>query len=337
MSKNRQWLLKQRPRGMVGPEHFEPVASDMPRPDFSRGEVLLKTRMLGFDPAMRGWIIDEPSYLPPVQLGEVMRSTSVCEVVASQSPELPEGMLVRGMTGWQEYCVAGPGSAMPPEPLPQGMTPEMALSVMGFTTLTAYFGLLEIGQPKPGDTVVVSGAAGATGSAVAQIAKLKDCRVIGIAGGEEKCRWLRESCGIDELIDYRSEDVASRLQELCPLAINVFFDNVGGATLEAVIGQMADFGRIALCGAISAYNDAEPGPGPRNLMTLVRRRIRMQGFIVLDFLDRYQAAMAEIGEWVRDGKIAWRADVQQGFENIPATLQRLFSGANQGKQLLELP
>jgi len=336
MTTNRQWVLRERPSAMVGPEHFELVESPVPVPDKSAGQVLLKTRYLGFDPAMRGWLIDEPSYLPPVAIGEVMRASSVSEVIDSDDPEMPVGTLVQGMAGWQEYAVCGPGDLIPPTPLAEGVTPEMALGVMGITSLTAYFGLLDIGQPAAGDTVLVSGAAGATGSIVAQIAKIKGCRVIAIAGGPEKCQWLKESCGADEVIDYKSEDIAGRLAEFCHLGINVFFDNVGGDTLEAAIGEMADFGRIALCGGIAGYNDEEPSPGPRNLMVLVQRRIKMQGFIVIDYMDRFAEAYAELGQWLAEGKLQWRVDVQEGFENIPATLQRLFSGANVGKQLLKL-
>lgn len=336
MSKNRQWVLRERPTGMVGPEHFELVEADMPEPDLAAGEVLVKTLCLGFDPAMRGWLIDEPSYLPPVAIGEVMRASSVGEVVQSSNPDLPVGTLVQGMNGWQDYAVAGPGSFIPPQPLPEGMTPELALSVFGTTSLTAYFGLLDITDPQPGETVLVSGAAGATGSVVAQIARIKGCRVIGIAGGPEKCAWLRDECGLDGVIDYKSESIAQRLPELCPQGINVFFDNVGGDTLEAAIANMADFGRISLCGGISGYNDEEPAPGPRNLMILVQRRIKMQGFIVIDYMARFEEAMQELAGWVTVGKIAWREDVQHGFENIPNTLQRLFSGANTGKQLLRI-
>jgi NADPH-dependent curcumin reductase CurA len=336
MTVNRQWLLKERPQGMIGPEHYEQNNAAMPAPDLARGEVLLKTLYLGFDPAMRGWVIDEPSYLPPVQIGEVMRASSISQVVESSNPELPVGTLTQGMAGWQEYAVGSPDDMIPPRALPEGLTPGMALSVFGMTAMTAYFGLLDVAGPKAGDTVLVSGAAGATGSVVAQIAKLKGCRVIGIAGGSEKCQWLTETCGIDHVIDYKSENIPARLAELCPDGINVFFDNVGGDTLEAAIDRMADFGRIAMCGGISGYNDEEPAPGPKNLMILIQRRIRMEGFIVIDYMDRFEAAMQELGGWVMEGKIAWREDVQEGFDNIPATLQRLFSGANTGKQMLKL-
>ena len=211
-----------------------------------------------------------------------------------------------------------------------------ALHVVGMPGLTAYFGLLDVCEPKDGETVVVSGAAGATGSIVAQIAKIKGCRVIGIAGGADKCRWLLDDCGIDEVIDYKAEDTAQRLHELCPDGVNLFFDNVGGEILEAVIDVIADYGRIVLCGAISTYNDEQPRPGPSNLMNLIARRVRMEGFIVLDYMDRFSECMTELGGWVSEGKIQHREDVKNGFENIPATLTRLFRGENVGKQILEL-
>ena len=333
---NRQWLLKERPSGMVGPEHFEKVEGPIPTPNLDAGEVLVKTLTLGFDPAMRGWIRDERSYLPPVALGEPMRASGVGQVIKSQNPDLPEGTLVQGLLNWQDYSIGDPAGLVPPRPLPEGISPNMALSVFGTTSLTAYFGLLDVGQPKAGETVLVSGAAGATGSVAAQIAKLKGCRVIGIAGGEDKCRWLMESCGLDGVIDYKRENLGERLKVLCPNDVDVFFDNVGGDTLEAVIDRMADFGRIVLCGAISQYNAESPAPGPSNLMVLVARRIRMEGFIVLDYLNRAEEAFTELGAWIMEGKIAWREDEQEGFDNIPATLQRLYDGRNQGKQLLKL-
>ncbi len=333
---NRQWLLKERPTGMVGPEHFELVESPLPQPDLDAGQVLIKTLMLGFDPAMRGWLADEPSYLPPVAIGEPMRASGVGQVVESNNDALPVGTLVQGLLNWQEYSIGDPNDMIAPNALPEGTPPNLALSVFGTTSLTAYFGLLDVGQPKAGDTVLVSGAAGATGSVVAQVARIKGCRVVGIAGGEEKCQWLRDACKVDAVIDYKSEDLARRIGELCPDGVNVFFDNVGGDTLEAAIAHMADHGRIALCGAISRYNEEEPQPGPNNLMILVARRVRMEGFIVLDFLDRAQEAIDDLTQWVMAGEIAWREDIQEGFENVPATLLRLFDGRNQGKQLLKL-
>lgn len=336
-STNKQWLLKERPRAMVGPEHFELVESPLPQPDLAAGQVLVKTLMLGFDPAMRGWVMDEPSYLPPVEIGAPMRASGVGQVIQSSNPDLPKGTLVQGLLNWQQYSIGDPAAPLaPPTPLPAGTPPSMALSIFGSTSLTAYFGLLDVGQPQAGETVLVSGAAGATGSVVAQIARLKGCRVVGIAGGAEKCQWLRTACKIDAVIDYKSEDLTQRIAELCPDGVNVFFDNVGGETLEAGISNMADFGRIVLCGAISGYNDETPRPGPNNLMILVTRRIRMQGFVVIDYLGRAGEAIADLGKWVADGELAWREDIQEGFDNIPATFQRLFDGRNVGKQLLKL-
>jgi NADPH-dependent curcumin reductase CurA len=334
---NRQWLLKRRPEGMISEEDFEYRESPLPEPDLAAGEILVRNLYLGFDPAMRGWVTDARSYIPPVPLGEPMRAVGVAQVVASGNESYPTGSLVQGMFGWQDYAVANrAGDMVAPMPLPEGTPPTIPLSVLGMTSITAYFGLLDVGQPKEGETVVVSGAAGATGSIVAQIAKLKGCRVVGIAGGSEKCQWLTDHCGVDAVIDYRAENVEARLGELCPEGIDVFFDNVGGDTLEAAIEHIADFGRIVLCGQISGYNDAEPRPGPRNIMYLVARRVRMQGFIVMDYLDRIDEAMADLMTWVGEGKLAWREDIQEGFENIPATLLRLYDGRNQGKQLLKL-
>jgi NADPH-dependent curcumin reductase CurA len=333
---NKQWLLKERPVGMVGPEHFELVESPLPEADLKAGQVLVKTLMLGFDPAMRGWLMDERSYLPPVAIGAPMRATGVGQVVQTSNPALPKGALVQGLLNWQEYSVGDLAAPIPPRPLPAGVTPSLALGVFGSTSLTAYFGLLDVGQPRSGETVLVSGAAGATGSVVAQIARLKGCRVVGIAGGAEKCQWLLDACKLDAVIDYKSEDLSTQIGKLCPDGVDVFFDNVGGDTLEAGISHMADFGRIVLCGAIAGYNDETPAPGPRNLMILITRRIRMQGFIVIDYLTRAEEAYTALAEWVSAGEIAWRDDIQEGFENIPATLQRLFDGRNTGKQLLKL-
>lgn len=333
---NRQWLLRSRPQGMVNVDNFEYREALLPVPDLAAGEILVKVLCFSFDPAMRGWMDDVPSYLPPAGLGEPMRATAVAQVLRSNNPVYPEGSLVQGMFGWQEYAVAGPDSLVPPMPVPEGTPPTWPLSIFGGTSLTAYFGLLDVGQPQPGETVVVSGAAGATGSVVAQIARLKGCRVIGIAGGSEKCRWLREDCKLDAVIDYKNEDLSARLGRLCPQGISVFFDNVGGKTLETAIDHIAERGRIVLCGQISSYNDATPQPGPANLMNLITRRVRMQGFIMLDYIDRLEQATSDLANWVSAGEIVWREDIQEGFEQIPATLLRLFKGENQGKQLLKL-
>ncbi len=331
---NRQWLLQRRPSGMVKVSDFELVERDIPA--LADGQALVRNLMLSFDPAMRGWMDDRPSYLPPAALGEPMRASGVGQVIASNDPQLPVGTLVQGLLGWQEYLVASPDALFPVNPLPEGTPPNIALSVLGATSLTAYFGLLRIGDPQPGNTVLVSGAAGATGSAAAQIAKLKGCRVIGIAGGAQKCAWLRDELKLDGVIDYKSEDLHSAIANACPNGIDVFFDNVGGETLEAAIENAAQHARFVMCGAIAGYNDSEPTPGPRNLFQLIARRIRMQGFVMFDYMEEVETAMADLVEWVSTGQLLWKEDIQEGFENIPATFLRLFEGTNQGKQLLKL-
>jgi len=295
--------------------------------------VVVKTLFLAFEPAMRGWMEDRESYVPPVGIGEVMRGGVVGQIVESNAPELAVGSFVHGMFGWQEYAVVPASVAMP---VPEGTPLTWPLGVLGITGLTAYFGLLDIGKPVAGNTVVVSGAAGATGSVAAQIARIHGCRVIGIAGGTEKCRWLTEDARLDAAIDYKNEDVPSRLGELCPKGIDVYFDNVGGEILEAVLDRLAQNARVVLCGGISGYNDKEPQPGPRNLMNLVRQRARMEGLIVLDFVARFGEGTAQLAEWVAAGEIAHQEDIQDGFENAPETFQRLFTGKNLGKQLLRV-
>jgi NADPH-dependent curcumin reductase CurA len=278
---------------------------------------------------------DRSSYIPPVGIGEVMRAGAVGQVVESRHPGFSAGDFVQGLFGWQEWAVGGRGLAAGTR-LPPGTPLTWPLGVLGITGLTAYFGLLDLGLPKEGETVVVSGAAGATGSVAGQIAKLRGCRVIGIAGGAEKCGWLTGEAGFDAAVDYKAEDVVRRLGELCPDGIDVYFDNVGGAILEAALEHIAERARVVLCGGISAYNEKEPPPGPRNLMNLVTRRGRMEGFIVLDYAPRFAEATAELARWVGEGRIAHREDVQEGIENAPRTLLRLYLGENRGKQILKV-
>jgi NADPH-dependent curcumin reductase CurA len=329
--RNRQWLLARRPVGMVSAANFELREVDAPAP--GAGEILVKNLYLSFDPAMRGWMEDRPSYIPPVGLGEVMRCGAVAQVVESRDESFPVGSFVSGLFGWQEYALAGRGRATPIAP---GTPLTWPLGVLGITGLTAYFGMLDIGQPKAGETVVVSGAAGATGSVAAQIARIRGARAIGIAGGAEKCAWLRGAARLDAAIDYKSEDVGERLSALCPNGIDVYFDNVGGEILDAVLARIALRGRVVLCGGISGYNEKEPPPGPRNLMNLVRQRGRMEGLIVLDHAARFAEGTAQLAAWVRAGEIAHREDIQHGIENAPRTFLRLFSGENLGKQLLQV-
>ena len=335
MNTNRQWLLAKRPFGVVTKENFEYAETPIPEP--GDDEVLVRNLYLSFDPTQRGWMEDRESYLPPVQLGEPMRAGSIGQVVESNNPEFQKGDLVQTTGGWQDFIVAAPGQGvLGLSKVPDGVPPEMMLSVLGVTGLTAYFGLLDLGEPRSGETVLVSGAAGATGSVAGQIAKLKGCRVVGIAGGIDKCRWLAEEAGFDEVIDYKNEDVNTRIAETCPGKIDVYFDNVGGEILEAALNHINMRARVVLCGGISGYNATEPLPGPSNLMNLVVMRARMEGFIVIDYMDRAGEAVAQLMNWIQAGELKYQVDMQEGFENIPDTLNRLFTGQNLGKQLLKI-
>jgi hypothetical protein len=329
---NRRWTLAARPHGMVKESDF--VFGEAPIPPVIDGHVLVRVLDLSFDPAQRGWLEDRPSYLPPVQIGEVMRAVGVAQVVESKHPGFVRGDLVQGMFGWQDYALV-PGALLGAK-IPAGAPPTWSLGVLGVTGLTAYFGMLDLGKPKAGETVVVSGAAGATGSIAGQIAKLQGAHVVGIGGGPTKCAWLTKEAHFDAAIDYKHEDVAARLRELCPRGIDVYFDNVGGAILDAVLGQIAQRARVVLCGSISGYNETTRPPGPRNLTNLVVQRGRMEGFIVLDFIARFGEGVAKLSEWVQSGAIVHQEDVQHGLENAPRTLLRLFTGANTGKQILAL-
>ena len=335
MSVNRQWVLAKRPYGMVTRDNFEFRETAVPVP--GDGEVLIRNLFLSFDPTQRGWMEDRESYLPPVAIGEVMRAGSVAQVVESRHPDYRIGDLVQTTGGWQDFVVVRPGMGWPGlSKLPPGVTPQMALGVLGVTGLTAYWGLLDLGQPKPGETVLVSGAAGATGSVAGQIARIKGCRVVGIAGGADKCRWLKEVARFDEVIDYKHENVDERIGALCPDKVDVFFDNVGGSILEAALNHINMRARVVLCGGISGYNATAPQPGPVNLMNLVIMRARMEGFIVIDYMDRTHIAVPELLQWIQSGELVHQEDVQHGFENIPDTLNRLFTGRNVGKQLLKI-
>lgn len=334
---NGQWRLKQRPSGMVREDDFEYV--EEPVPELGADEFLVRNVYLAFEPAMRGWLNDVKSYVPPVQIGEVMRASTVGRVVESNNAEYPEGTLVTGMFGWQEFAISDgkPGVMGRLGKVPEGVDPALMLSALGGTGLTAYFGMLDVGKPQQGDVVVVSGAAGATGSVAGQIARIKGAaKVVGIAGGERKCRWLVDTLGFDAAIDYKAEDVHKRLREECPKGINVFFDNVGGDILDAALLNMAQHGRIVLCGGISSYNAEELPPGPKNYMQLVIRRCTMAGFILIDYFDQAPQALADLRQWLESGELKHAEDIQEGFENTPRTFLRLFTGENLGKQLLKI-
>ena len=335
MNVNRQWILAKRPFGMVGRENFE--YREVPIPEAGDGEVLVRNLYLSFDPTQRGWMEDRESYMPPVRIGEPMRAGAVGQVVESNHPDYRRGELVQNLGGWQDFTVVRPSPAMPMlTKLPPGIEPESALSVLGTTGQTAYWGLLDLGKPQGGETVLVSGAAGATGSVAGQIARIKGCRVIGIAGGPEKCAWLTEQARFDGAIDYKNEAVDARIGELCPNRVDIFFDNVGGGILEAALNHIALRARVVMCGGISGYNATAPVPGPANLMNVVLMRARMEGFIVIDYMDRFAAAARELMGWVQSGELIYQVDVREGFEHIPETLTRLFTGQNRGKQLLKI-
>lgn len=328
---NRQLLLKSRPRGAVSDDDFERATATVPA--LGAGEILVKNLYLSIDPTIRGWI-ERDTYLPAVKLGDVVRSAGGGEVVQSKNDRFPVGARVMGMVGWQQYSVHG-GKSMP-SLVPEGVAFEDALSVFGITGLTAYFGMTEIGQPKEGETVVVSGAAGATGSVAGQIAKIKGCRVVGIAGSDAKCRWLTDELGFDAAINYKTEDVPARLKETCPKRIDVFYDNVGGPILDHVLARLALRGRVVLCGAISQYNDFEHAYGPKNYINLISMRGRMEGFIILDYADRYMEGAMHLAGWVAEGKIKHKTSVVDGLDNAPEALRRLFSGEHDGKLMVRV-
>jgi NADPH-dependent curcumin reductase CurA len=321
------------PAGALQDGDFEVV--DAPVPEPAEGEALVRTLYLSLDPAIRVWMNGIDTYVPGIQVGDVMRAGGLGEVVQSRSPAYAEGDLVFGMMQWSEYCVAraGPDGMMT---LPRQDPITAFLSVYGVTGLTAYFGMLDVAHPREGETVVVSGAAGAVGSVAGQIGKILGCRVVGIAGGPEKCAWLTDELGFDAWIDYKSEDVAARLRQTCPDGIDVFFDNVGGDILDAVLGQINLHARIALCGAISQYDTAELAPGPRNILNLIPQRGRMEGFILLDYRDRFVDAILQLGQWVEEGRIRYSEHIVDGLENAPTAFRKLFSGENTGKLIIKV-
>ena len=321
------------PDGALDDGDFELVDERVPEP--ADGEALVRTLYLSLDPAIRVWMNGIDTYVPGIHVGDVMRAGGLGEVVQSRNAAYTEGDLVFGMMQWSEYCIAraGPDGMMT---LPRQEPITAFLSVLGVTGLTAYFGMFDVARPKEGETVVVSGAAGAVGSVAGQIGKIIGCRVVGIAGGPEKCAWITDELGFDAWIDYKSEDVAARLRQTCPDGIDVFFDNVGGEILDAVLGQINLHARIALCGAISQYDTAELSPGPRNFLNLIPQRGRVEGFILLDYRDRFVDAILQLGQWVQEGRIRYAEDIVDGLENAPAAFRRLFTGENTGKLIVKV-
>ena len=334
---NGQWRLAKRPEGMIQESDFEYI--EEPTRELADGELLVRNLYLAFEPAMRGWLDDVPSYIPPVGIGEVMRASTVGQVIESKHADYPKGQLVSGMLGWQQYVLTDgtPGPFGGLSKVPDGVPPQRMLSVLGGTGLTAYFGINSIHPIKEGDNVLVSGAAGATGSVAAQIARIQGAgKVVGIAGGPDKCKWLTNQAKLDGAIDYKNENVARRIREEFPKGVDLFFDNVGGDILDATLPRMADQGRITMCGGISAYNEKELPPGPRNIMQIVIHRLSVRGFILFDHAAEFGKAIADLSAWSESGELVVEEDIQHGFENTPKTFLRLFQGKNLGKQLIQI-
>ena len=333
-TQNRRLVLAERPSGLVDDSTTRLETSDLP--ELRDGEALIKVGYLSIDPTIRTWMDDVPSYLPPIGIDEVIRSGGVGEVVESRSDAYQAGQLVFGMTGWQDYVIADEGERSM-QVLPDGVPPGIAIGILGVTGMTAYFGMTDVGRIKEGDVVVVSGAAGATGSAAGQIAKIKGAKkVVGIAGGAEKCAYIVDELGFDEAIDYKSDNVAQRLRQACPDGIDLYFDNVGGSILNDCLANLGLRGRVVLCGAISTYNSDGPPPGPSNYLSLLVRRGRMEGFIIIDYLDRFPAAQMEMAGWILEGKIKSSEHIVEGLEKAPDALNLLFSGGNTGKVIVKL-
>jgi NADPH-dependent curcumin reductase len=329
---NRQFRLAARPQGEPKSRDFELTEEAAREP--GEGEFLVRVRYVSLDPAMRGWMNEGKSYVPPVGIGEVMRANAAGEVVASKHAGFQVGDPVVAAFGIQEYAISN-GKGV--QRVDTGFAPlPVYLSALGMTGFTAYFGLLDVGEAKDGDTVVVSGAAGAVGAVVGQIAKIKGCRVVGIAGGEEKCRYLVDELGFDAAIDYKRDDVKAALKHHCPRGLDVFFDNVGGAILDIALTQLALHARIVICGAISQYNSTTPIVGPANYLALLVYRARMQGMVVFDYAARYGEAARELGQWYAQGKLKSREDIVAGLEKFPEALLMLFHGKNHGKLILKI-
>ncbi|MEI7717428.1 MAG: NADP-dependent oxidoreductase [Mycobacterium sp.] len=331
---NRRFLLRERPTGRIGPDTFE--LSEEALPELADGEALARVDWISLDPTNRMWINDIPTYLPPVGIGEVMRAGGLGEVVASKNPNLPVGQKVQGLLGWQEYAVLSATSLVMPVDLAPGVAPSAYLGVLGTTGLTAWVGIRDIGKPQPGETVVVSAAAGAVGSVAGQLAKAAGARVVGIAGGPEKCALLTEQLGFDAAVDHRAGDWARQLAAATPNGIDVDFENVGGDLMDAVFARLNLGARVALCGLISGYNAVDLPPGPRAFGNLLIQRVTLQGFIVLDHLGRAQEAADDIAGLMAQGKLTPLETVVEGFEQLPTAINMLFDGKNVGKLVVKL-
>jgi len=335
--KNQQIRLASRPVGLPTRDNWSVTTDPVGEP--AAGGVLVKTLYLSLDPAMRGWMNDVKSYIPPVGIGEVMRAGGIGEVVASKNPAFAVGDHVSAGLGVQEYCLI-PEAGLKRSAIfkidTRAGSPTQWLNVLGMPGMTGYFGLMDVGMPKPGETVVVSGAAGAVGQTVGQLAKIKGCRAVGIAGGQAKCDWVVNELGFDACIDYKTGNVRDGLKAHCPDGVDVYFDNVGGEILDHVLARINRKARIIICGAISQYNNTAPVQGPKNYLSLLVNRARMEGIVVFDYADRYPVAIAELAGYLKDGRMKSKEDVVFGLETFPQALLKLFNGENFGKLVLQV-
>jgi NADPH-dependent curcumin reductase CurA len=329
--KSREIRLKTRPVGMPEASNFEAATVELPEP--GAGEVVVRNAWMSVDPYMRGRMYDRPSYVPPFQIGQALQGGAVGRIVTSNDPKFQPGDWVESMNGWREAFVA-PAAALNKLPA-DGIPPQAFLGVLGMPGMTAYTSFHRIGEPKAGETVFVSGAAGAVGSTVCQIAKIRDCTVVASAGSDEKLDWLKR-LGVDAVVNYKNGDLLKQVREAAPKGIDIYFDNVGGEHLEVALEVARPFARFIECGMISVYNATEPPPGPRNMPYIVGKRIKMQGFIVTDFMDMREQFYADMGAWVREGTVKWEETIENGIENAPKAFLNLFTGANLGKMLVKL-
>ena len=329
---NKQWLLAERPNGLFTKENFE--LKQVMMPQLEDEQFLVRVIYLSLDPTQRMWA-QMDTYLPAVAKGEVMRSLGLGVVMRSRIPAFKEGDVVQGMTGWQTHTVTD-GRGFSLVPWKSGMPLESYMGPLGMTGITAYFGLMDIGKPEKGETLLVSAAAGAVGSIACQIGKIKGMRVVGLAGTDDKCNWLTQELDVDDAINYNDVNAYKKLQEACPKGVDVFFDNVGGKMLDMALGLINVGARIPLCGYISDYASSKPGPGVQNLAALISKRARIEGFLVLDYVHQSRDALSELGKWLVDGRIKYRMDIAEGFEELPLVANKLFTGENTGKLLLKV-
>ena len=331
---NRSWVMAKVPKGALEEDCFELIQQDIPSP--KEGEVLLRNLYFSCDPTQLGWMNGSADYMEPVKIGQPMKAGAVAQVVESKHSQYKNGDIVSGLLGWSEYWICD-GKDLMGGPLSQvsSQVPiPVSMGLLHITGFSAYFGLLDLGKPLPGDTVFVSGAAGAVGSVAGQIAKIAGCKVIGTAGTDEKCVWVKDELGFDDCINYKTENIPQRLKAFAPTGIDIYFDNVGGQILDDALAQLANGARIVLCGGISGYE--KPQPGPNNMMMLALRRATISGFIVIDYMSQFAAAGARMGEWYATGKLKSKEDIVEGFENAPSALKGLFTGDNMGKRLIHI-